>query len=253
MAATRCTTLLGDPLDGGGGRHSGEQRAVVGSGCGRGGGVRSLGPILLRRFGAAGAAALAAAAGILRWIVEAETAAIWVLALVQPLHGFTFALMHLVCMRVIANSVPAHLAATAQALYAVGPGLATAGLVWVSGRLYGAYGPRGFLVMAALCVWHCRWRSDFVAGRQHLFETSLSGWLPIVLRDPYRQRCNSFRIEWPGQSSTPFAWRRIRVARSPLSREIPKRSSYLRLASDSPADLRNRTSLARQCACAKGH
>ena len=74
------------------------------------------------------------------------------LAFVQPLHGLTFALMHLACMRVIAHSVPAHLAATAQALYAVGPGLATAALVWVSGRLYGAYGPRGFLVMAALCV-----------------------------------------------------------------------------------------------------
>ena len=111
-----------------------------------------VGPVLLRRLGSAGAAALAAAAGILRWVVEAGTAAIWMLAFVQPLHGLTFALMHLACMRVIAHSVPAHLAATAQALYAVGPGLATASLVWVSGRLYGAYGPRGFLVMAALCV-----------------------------------------------------------------------------------------------------
>ncbi len=74
------------------------------------------------------------------------------LAFVQPLHGLTFALMHLTCMRVIANSVPAHLAATAQALYALGPGRATATLVWVSGRLYEAFGPGGFLMMAALCV-----------------------------------------------------------------------------------------------------
>ncbi|MER8407763.1 MFS transporter [Mesorhizobium sp. M1307] len=111
-----------------------------------------VGPILLRRLGVAGAAALAAVAGILRWVVEAETAAIWMLAFVQPLHGITFALLHLACMRVIASSVPAHLAATAQALYAIGPGLATAGLVWVSGQLYGAYGPPGFLMMAGLCV-----------------------------------------------------------------------------------------------------
>lgn len=111
-----------------------------------------IGPILLRRLGVAGAAALAAAAGILRWVVEAETVAIWMLAFVQPLHGFTFALMHLACMRVIADSVPAHLTATAQALYAIGPGLTTASLVWTSGALYEAYGPRGFLVMAAMCV-----------------------------------------------------------------------------------------------------
>jgi len=111
-----------------------------------------IGPMLLRQLGIAGTAALAAVAGIVRWVVEAQTATIWVLAGVQPLHGFTFALLHLACMRVIANNVPAHLAATAQALYAIGPALATAGLAWVSGRLYGSYGPSGFLVMAALCA-----------------------------------------------------------------------------------------------------
>jgi PPP family 3-phenylpropionic acid transporter len=111
-----------------------------------------IGPAMLRRLGVAGAVALVAAAGILRWIVEAETAVIGILAFVQPLHGITFALMHLSCMRVIAKSVPAHLAATAQALYALGPGLATASLVWVSGRLYQAYGPGGFFMMAALCA-----------------------------------------------------------------------------------------------------
>jgi PPP family 3-phenylpropionic acid transporter len=111
-----------------------------------------LGPPLIRRLGVAGAVALAAAAGILRWTVEAETANIPMLTFVQPLHGLTFALMHLTCMRVIAKSVPTHLAATAQALYALGPGLATAGFVWLSGRLYQAYGPSGFFMMTALCV-----------------------------------------------------------------------------------------------------
>jgi PPP family 3-phenylpropionic acid transporter len=111
-----------------------------------------LGPWLLMRLGPAGAAALAAAAGLVRWTVEAESAAIAALAVVQPLHGFTFALMHLACMRVIAASVPAHLAATAQAIYAVGPAIASALLVWISGRLYGTYGPRGFWAMALLCA-----------------------------------------------------------------------------------------------------
>jgi MFS transporter, PPP family, 3-phenylpropionic acid transporter len=111
-----------------------------------------IGPILLRRLGVAGAAVLAAIAGIVRWIMEAQTATIWLLAGVQPLHGITFALLHLACMRVIANSVPAHLAATSQALYAIGPALATACLAWMSGRLYGAYGASGFLVMGVLCV-----------------------------------------------------------------------------------------------------
>jgi PPP family 3-phenylpropionic acid transporter len=111
-----------------------------------------IGPSLLSRFGPAGAAALAAMAGVVRWAVEAETANIGLLAIVQPLHGFTFALMHLACMRVIADRVPSHLLATAQALYALGPGLVTAVLVWLSGGLYSNYGPRGFLMMAALCV-----------------------------------------------------------------------------------------------------
>jgi len=36
---------------------------------------------------------------------------------VQPLHGVTFALLHLVCMRVIVLAVSFRLAATAQSIY----------------------------------------------------------------------------------------------------------------------------------------
>lgn len=53
----------------------------------------------------------------------AQTGALPVLALVQPLHGFTFALLHLACMRLIAMIVPTRLAATAQASYAFGGAL----------------------------------------------------------------------------------------------------------------------------------
>lgn len=41
------------------------------------------------------------------------------LALVQPLHGLTFALLHLACMPLIATHVPAGLEGTAQAFWAM--------------------------------------------------------------------------------------------------------------------------------------
>jgi MFS_1 like family len=53
---------------------------------------------LLDRLGPAGAAMLAAAAGIVRWAVMAETAWLPALAAIEPLHGLSFALLHLTCM-----------------------------------------------------------------------------------------------------------------------------------------------------------
>ena len=111
-----------------------------------------VGPLLLERLTPGGAMALAAAAGVVRWVVLAYTTSLAALALVQPLHGFTFALLHLACMRSIASTVPAHLAATAQAVYAVGATAATALLTVASGTIYARVGARGFLVMACLCA-----------------------------------------------------------------------------------------------------
>lgn len=111
-----------------------------------------LGPALLARVGPAGAMALAALAGLVRWTTAAATTALGALALVQPLHGLTFALLHLACMRLIAATVPLHLAATAQGLYALGAASTTALLTVVSGRLYARLGGLGFLAMAALCA-----------------------------------------------------------------------------------------------------
>ena len=111
------------------------------------------GPAIVRRLTPAGAIAIAAAAGALRWAVMAQTSEVIALALLQPLHGITFALLHLACMRLIARAVPQGLEGTAQALYgAVGIGAATALLTLVSGALYGRVGAQGFWVMAALCV-----------------------------------------------------------------------------------------------------
>lgn len=61
----------------------------------------------------AGVLTLAAGAGVLRWVVMAATADVLALALVQPLHGLTFAALHLACMRLLAAIVPRRLAATA--------------------------------------------------------------------------------------------------------------------------------------------
>ena len=112
-----------------------------------------VGSFLLNRLGPAGASILAAAGGIVRWTVLAETTSVAAFALVEPLHGLTFALQHLACMRLIAAIVPARLAATAQALYGtVAVGVASALLTLGSGPLYAHGGAGGFWVMAGLCA-----------------------------------------------------------------------------------------------------
>jgi PPP family 3-phenylpropionic acid transporter len=90
---------------------------------------------------------------MLRWAVMAQTTDVAALALVQPLHGITFALLHLACMRLIAQTVPQGLEGTAQAIYGtVGIGAASALLTFVSGALYARLGAQGFWIMAALCA-----------------------------------------------------------------------------------------------------
>jgi PPP family 3-phenylpropionic acid transporter len=111
-----------------------------------------VGPRLLTRLRPAAVVAIAATAGIVRWAAVASSTSVIVLALVQPLHGLTFAALHLACMRVVPTIVPPHLAATAQAMYALAAGATTALLTVASGRLYGAFGAQGFLVMALLCA-----------------------------------------------------------------------------------------------------
>lgn len=112
-----------------------------------------IGRPLLNALRPAGAAMLAAAAGIARWAVMAQTAWLPAVAMVQPLHGITFALLHLACMRLLAEIVPDRLAATALAVYGtVGVGAATALLTLASGTLYARFGATGFWFMAAICV-----------------------------------------------------------------------------------------------------
>ena len=112
-----------------------------------------LGRGLLRRLGPAGALTVAAVAGVVRWGAAALTAWFPVMMVIEPLHGLTFALLHLACMDAIARSAPVHLAARAQAFYAtVAMGAATTVITLVSGPLYGQFGAGSFWVMATLCA-----------------------------------------------------------------------------------------------------
>jgi MFS transporter, PPP family, 3-phenylpropionic acid transporter len=107
-----------------------------------------IGPALVTWLTPAGALAVAALAGMLRWTVMAQSAEVTALALVQPLHGITFALLHLACMRLLSWTVPQGLEGTAQAIYGtVGIGAASALLTLLSGALYARVGARGFWVM----------------------------------------------------------------------------------------------------------
>ena len=112
-----------------------------------------LGPPLIDRVGPAGAAAVAAAAGVLRWGVMGATLAWPALVAVQALHGLTFALFHLGAMRVIGTAVPERLGATAQAVYGnIALGIASATLTLASGYLYAGLGLHAFWAMAGLCA-----------------------------------------------------------------------------------------------------
>lgn len=111
-----------------------------------------LGPPLLGRLGPAGAMALAAGAGALRWAVAAETAALPWLAGAQALHGLSFALLHLACLDRIAAVVPGSAHATALSLYASTLGLAGAGVTLAAGPLYGAFGAQAFWATALMSL-----------------------------------------------------------------------------------------------------
>lgn len=110
------------------------------------------GPRLVSKLTPAGAIALAAGAGALRWAIASMTTHVALLLLIQPLHGLTFALFHLSAVRLIGRVAPMDLQATALAVYTTGAGATTALLTLGSGALYALIGGAAFWAMAALCV-----------------------------------------------------------------------------------------------------
>jgi PPP family 3-phenylpropionic acid transporter len=112
-----------------------------------------IGPPLLHKIGPAWALTLSSVVGAIRWGFMAVSTDLYVLAAIEPLHGATFALLHLAAMRVIAGVIPLRLAASAQTVYGtVGAGAAVAILTFASGVLYEHLGGASFWVMAALCA-----------------------------------------------------------------------------------------------------
>lgn len=104
------------------------------------------------RLGPRGLAFLAAAAGVLRWGIMAETVALPGLVVAQALHALTFGAMHLATMRVMQAAIPAGIAGTAQTLLAAGIGGATMAGTLVTGQVFAAHGSLVFWGMAAMCV-----------------------------------------------------------------------------------------------------
>ena len=112
-----------------------------------------LGRRMVERLAPARAMTLSAVAGMVRWGTAAQTAWFPVMAVVEPLHGLTFALLHLTCMDMIGRVVPVHLAATAQAFYwTVALGATSAAVTLASGPLYGHFGAAAFWAMAGMCA-----------------------------------------------------------------------------------------------------
>jgi PPP family 3-phenylpropionic acid transporter len=112
-----------------------------------------LGRWLLNRLGPGRAMILAALAGVVRWATAAQTAWFPFMAIVEPLHGLTFALLHLACMDMISRIVPIKLAATAQTFYAtIAMGATSAAVTLAAGPIYGHFGAAAFWAMAAMCA-----------------------------------------------------------------------------------------------------
>jgi MFS transporter, PPP family, 3-phenylpropionic acid transporter len=93
--------------------------------------------------------AIGAGGAILRWAGMAFGPPLAVLAALQCLHGLSFAATHLGAVQLVARAVPDHHSATAQGDFATILGLVMTLALSGSGLLYGAYGDRAYLAMAA--------------------------------------------------------------------------------------------------------
>lgn len=115
-----------------------------------------VGGAFMRKIRPADAMLLAAAGGVLRWIVLGYTTDITALFVVQGLHGLTFGAAHLGAMAFVAQAAPAGFTATVQSLYnALGMGAASALAIMLSGPLYEAAGAQAFYLMSALSFAGC--------------------------------------------------------------------------------------------------
>ena len=92
--------------------------------------------------------AMGAGGAILRWAGMAFGPPVALLAVLQCLHGLSFAATHLGSVQLVARAVPDHYSATAQGDFATILGLVMTLALSGSGLLYQAHGDRAYLVMA---------------------------------------------------------------------------------------------------------
>ena len=111
----------------------------------------ALGGGLAARLGPARLLAIAAVAGIVRWIGFAIEPGLGLLVFLQALHALTFGAAHLGAMLYIVRSVPPEHSASAQALYSgMAMGLVMGGAIILAGALYDDVGAGAFHAMAAM-------------------------------------------------------------------------------------------------------
>jgi PPP family 3-phenylpropionic acid transporter len=110
------------------------------------------GPVVAR-LGPAVLLAIAAAGGVLRWVVLGLTTDIAALVAVQGLHAATFGAAQLASVHFIARHVPAAWGPAAQSLYSsTAVGLAMGMSTLAAGALYAAVAGQAFLVMAGMSL-----------------------------------------------------------------------------------------------------
>lgn len=106
---------------------------------------------LVRRLGPVRLLALAAAGGVIRWIVLGTTTSLIALFAVQILHALTFAAAHMAAMHFLVRAVAVEFSATAQSVYS---GLAMGAVMgltmMVSGWMFENFGGAAFYAMAAM-------------------------------------------------------------------------------------------------------
>lgn len=105
----------------------------------------------VRRFSAVNLICLAALAAVVRWAITAFSPPLWLLFIVQALHGLTFGAAHLGAVHFITDATPPEAAGTAQGVYAsLAIGIAMGAALLASGPLYAAFGASAYLVMSAV-------------------------------------------------------------------------------------------------------
>ena len=94
---------------------------------------------------------IAAAAGVVRWAILANTTDVTILFATQWLHGLTFGAAHLAAMHHMLRTVPERMSASAQGLYSgFAIGLVMGLMMLVTGWLYAGYGGEAFYAMTLL-------------------------------------------------------------------------------------------------------